>query len=262
MGWFLDNWKTSVPIFGVLLGGLVIGIGYILKHYVFDPKKKDAASKLEDTEPQLSSEQMKSQLKPQFFTPEVRNMQKELEAAKLRGKLDNQRLRETSTEPAIKLSPTAKVETISQSITNWAIPQKDAPPTKTCLVTRIRPSKFVETKPPPNEIAQYVRRLTPYQKRHEPVKIYDGIEISWRSWFITIGLPFFDNPDTTAFFNPYEPGQMIDDLKFICHFNIADAPRFRTIHRGTPVGISGTIEEVNAGLLQVTIKNPHFFFFD
>ena len=259
MGWFFNNPAAWVP---TLLTALVGAIGYLLKTYVFVPKKKEAGPKLEDTKPQLSSEQMKSQLKPQFFTPEVRNMQKELEAAKLRGKLDNQRLRETSTEPAIKLSPTAKVETISQSITNWAIPQKDAPPTKTCLVTRIRPSKFVETKPSPNEIAQYVSRLTPYQKRHEPVKIYDGIEISWRSWFLTIGLPFFDNPDTTVFFNSYEPGQMIDDLKFICHFNIADAPRFRTIHRGTPVGISGTIEEVNAVLLQVTIKNPHFFFFD
>jgi hypothetical protein len=245
MGWFFNNPAAWVP---TLLTALVGAIGYLLKTYVFVPKKKEAAPKLEDTKPQLSSEQMKSQLKPQFFTPEVRNM--------------NQRLRETSTEPAIKLSPTAKVETISQSITNWAIPQEDAPPTKTCLVTRIRPSKFVETKPSPNEIAQYVIRLTPHQKRHEPVKNYDGIEISWRSWFTTIGLPFFDNPDTTAFFNPYEPGQMIDDLKFICHFNIADAPRFRTIHRGTPVGISGTIEEVNAVLLQVTIKKPHFFFFD
>jgi hypothetical protein len=293
MEWFLKNWATLIPIIVVLLGG----IGYLLKTYVFVPKKKESAPKVEDSKPQLSSEQIKSQLKPQVFTPALVKSLMEIEAIKRSGKL-HERAQELSasellnknvlmekeleaaerrekvrkglpsTEPPIKLSPTAKVEyilengqSISQSITNWAIPQ-DAPPTTTCLVTRIKPSKFVDTKPSPNEIAQYVSRLTPYQKRHEPVKIYDGIEISWRSWFGTIDLPHFENPDTSAFFNPYAPGQMIDDLKILCHFSIAGAPRFRTIHRGTPVGISGTIEQVNAVLLLVTIKNPHFFFFD
>jgi hypothetical protein len=308
MEWILKNWATLVPIIVALLGG----VGYLLKTYVFQPKKKEPVQKLEDARTQFSSEQMKSQLNPQFFTPALQKslmeleevkrsgklherlqelsgsellikkalMEKELEAAKLAGKLGNQRFREALEKPSIKVadavtslykSPISDStvaigqNTINQTITNYhgVPPQKDVPPTPTALVTRMEEAKFIEIKPLPMEISAYIQMLTPFQKL-QPLDVFADHNVSWRAWFDSMAR--FDKVveprlDTMITFKGY-PGNTLGGVKIYCSFNIVDAPNFKLMHQGTMVGISGTIEKVNADLLAVTIKNPHFFFFD
>jgi hypothetical protein len=135
--------------------------------------------------------------------------------------------------------------------------KQNAPPMS--LVTRMNSFQFVETKPLPAEIAAHIQALTPFQ-RLQPLDIYVGHEIRWRGWFASISRSGdFGYPATMVSFNA-SPGR--GGMTILCYFNIEDVPRFKLLHAGTVVGISGTIDSVFPDLRIITVKNTHFFFFD
>lgn len=121
---------------------------------------------------------------------------------------------------------------------------------------------FPQTKPTPDEIAEYVEKLTPYEQSGQ-ISVYNGVKVSWLGSFsdiIPYGADFRSHYgwDTDVmFFGAHRPKKV---MLISCGINIEEAPRFKSLKRGTKVGIKGTISDVSSDAIR--LKNPEFTFFE
>lgn len=129
-----------------------------------------------------------------------------------------------------------------------------APPPKSTL-------DFPQTKPSPREISEYVEKLTPYEQE-KPISVYNGVKVSWVASFSDVtsygaGSRQHFGWDTDIIFSSESS---YNDLRIICGINIEEVPRFKSLKRGTEVGIKGTISGVFPHAIR--LKNSEFTFFD
>jgi hypothetical protein len=132
---------------------------------------------------------------------------------------------------------------------------------QTVVVEQLRTNDFRETKPLPKDIFESFNGLAPFAQG-ELAKTYFGQEVQWKGRLdMVYPIPLRSyHYDTTISMETEKSDYRRPTVT--AQINISVAPRFKVMHKGVEMGMSGVIRNVDYNAHIISLTNAKFTFFD